>query len=278
MRLSSRSFPHPVVGNADDVPGAEFQAALEFRSDKTTFYLKATVRSSSKTLNKLIAKGAACYTLHVECGNTLFRRTFDFNATEHEVPIQASLLHGDVEVNAFVRAKSAIPKYAVDGAHEDYGDATFAVSPGDVLAVGDGYLFDANHDTDALRRVGALMEVEQSPKPGDQPMEADFYKDKIVILLCESDFVAYRELKVDAKLNGHLTTTLVLPVLIEAIHRLDDEDDGQDFKWGRILRQRIDALPPGSKSDALQKAQALLVGPIHRALTTAKAYSAATGE
>ncbi len=279
MKLSSRSFPHPVVGNADDVPGAEFQATLEFRSDKTNFYLKATVRCSSRTLNRMVAKGTACHTLHVECGNTLYRRTFDFAEADCEVPIPVAQLHGDVEVNAFVRAKAAVSDYAVEGAHEDYGEATFPVAPGDILAVGDGQVFDADHSVDALRRVGALMEVEQSPLPGEQPMEADFGQDKIVILLSEPDFALYRVLKTHTDLNGHLTTTLVLPVLIEALHRLDDrEDDAGRFKWARLLRQRIDALPDDARSDALKTAQALLVRPIHRALTTAKVYADRTAE
>ena len=47
MRLSNRSFPHPVVGNGDDVPNVEFQVTFEFTSDKTYFYLKATARCRS---------------------------------------------------------------------------------------------------------------------------------------------------------------------------------------------------------------------------------------
>lgn len=205
MRLSNRSFPHPVVGNVDDVPGAEFQATFDFASDKTNFYLTATVRCSSRTLTGMIRKGTACYTLHVECSNTLFRKSYDFNDPEFRVAIPATIIHDAVEVNAFVRARVAVPAYTVDGSHEDYADATFDVRPGDLLAVGDGQMFDADNSVDPLRRVGSLMVVEESPQANDHPMEADTNAhDKIRIVLCKADYEAYREMKMVPHLTSHL--------------------------------------------------------------------------
>src|SRR6266849_99742 len=54
MRLSTRSYPHPVVGNRDDVPGAAFQAIVEVTADKQTVYLDVSINSSSLTVNQLI--------------------------------------------------------------------------------------------------------------------------------------------------------------------------------------------------------------------------------
>lgn len=278
MRLSNRSFPHPVVGNGDDVPGAEFQATFEPEQDKSNFYIKVKIQCSSKTLLQAIKKGKACYTMHVECSNTLYRSVFDFNDESFRATIPTTAIHDTVEVNAFVRAKTAIPEYAVDGSHEDYGDAMFSIGPGDILAVADSYTFDADHSLDPLRKVGALMVVEQSGKPGDHSMEADFEADKIRILLCEQDFTAYGEMKAVPHLTNHLTTTLVLPVLIEAIHQLDEDDlNGEtEHKWAKVLRKRLETLSIGSAATALEKAQQLLGLPIRRALASAQTYSAAS--
>ena len=281
MRLSNRSFPHPVVGNGDngneDVPGAEFQATFESEADKSNFYVKATVRCSSKTLLRAIKKGEACYTMHVECSNTLFRRTYDFTEETYRVAIPTTAIHDTVEVNAFIRAKAAMPKYSVDGAHQDYGDATFSVGPGDILAIADGWTFDADHSVDPMRKVGALMVVEFSGKPGDHPMEADFDDEKIRILLCEQDFAAYGDMKAVPHLTNHLTTTLVLPVLIEAIHTLGDEPDiASEKKWARILRRRLEGMGLGPSASPLDKAQQLLGLPIRRALASAQTFLAAS--
>ncbi len=275
MKLSNRSYPHPVVGNADDVHDAEFQATFEFESDKSNFYLSTTVKCSSKTLLKLIAKGKACYTLHIECSNTLFRKTYDFTAEEHKVVLPGTQIHDNVEVNAFVRAVAPLANYAIEGSHEDYSGAQFTISAGDILAVADGRAFDADHDVDPLRRIGSLMVVVRSTKTGDHPMEVDYDGDpnKILILLCEGDFAAYKEMKMVPNLTSHLTTTLVLPVLIEAIHLLKGPEP-PDCKWAHVLSQRLEALDIGSAATAIEKAQRLLELPIKRALLSAQAYLA----
>jgi len=272
MRLSSRSFPHPVVGNVDDVPGAEFQATFDFSSDKTNFYLAATLICSSRTLQRMIKKKTACYTVHIECSNTLFRKIYDFDTETFRVPIPGTLVNDALEVNAFVRAKEPVEAYTVDGSHEDYAGVAFAIGPGDILAISDGQIFDANHEVDPLRRIGALIDIHQMENAGDHPMEAVFTEpDKIHIRLCEADFVAYREMKTVPHLTDHLTTTLVLPVLVEAIHLLGEEDL-QEFKWAGLLQRRIDSLNLGTAADALRIAQALLNLPIRRALASAKTF------
>jgi len=55
-------------------------------------------------------------------------------------------------------------------------------------------------------------------------------------------------------LTSHLTTTLVLPVLIHAIQMLDRPDEVQGLKWAERLQTRLDALPLSSAADALEKA------------------------
>ena len=274
MRLSNRSYPHPVVGNADDVLDAEFQATFDFESDKSNFFITAAVRCSSKTLLKLIEKGKACYTLHVECSNTVFRKTYDFTGDTHRVAIPGTMIHDTVEVNAFVRAKESLPKFVVEGSHADYADAEFAVNAGDILAIAEGQAFEADHDVDPLRRIGSLMVVVRSADPGDHQMKVEYDRDpnKIEIVLCQTDYDAYNEMKSVPNLTSHLTTTLVLPVLIEAIHILEGPD-APDCKWANMLNKRLEALDL-KEASALDKAQRLLELPIKRALASAQNFLA----
>src|SRR5258708_18546076 len=111
MKLSHRSYPHPVVGNADDVQDAAFQATIEMTTDKENIYLDVKPLCSSATLNKMIKSGVATFVTHVECSNTLFRRAFEFTEKEYRIKIPRNELNDDVEVNAFVRATKDIPGY-----------------------------------------------------------------------------------------------------------------------------------------------------------------------
>ncbi len=115
MRLSTRSYPHPVVGNRDDVPAAAFQANVEMTADKQTVYLDVSINSSSATVNQLIKEKHARYVLHVECSNTLFRRAYEFSGDSYRCAIPADNLNDAVEVNVFARAARNISEYRVRG-------------------------------------------------------------------------------------------------------------------------------------------------------------------
>lgn len=274
MRLSRRSYPHPVLGNGDDVPGAAFQATFEYSSDPQFYYIAVSAACSSMTLTKLIAKKSACYTVHVECSNTLFRKAFDFFEESTRIQIPACELNDAVEVNAFIRAVADLPMYNIADAHEDYGDTVFHARPGDILAIGEGQVFDAENSFDSLRKVGSIMVIEQSGEAGDHPMKVDFNSDKIRILLCMNDFKAYSKLKTVPVLTSHLTTTIVLPVLLEALHYVKEDSEGlQANKWFRSLERRIEILELQSEEDTLAKAQKLLDMPIRRALSAAETYA-----
>ena len=272
MKLSSRSYPHPVVGNGDDVPNAAFQAAYEYTSDKQFYFIGVTVACSSASLVKLIGKGTASYVLHVECGNTLYREAFDFSGTNKRVDIPASKLNGTVEVNCFIRATEELGKYRIDGAHDDYGSTTFEVRSGDILGVAEGQTFEAEPQ-DTLRRIGSIMVIEESPRDDEHAMEVEFSTDKIRIRLCKPDFARYKELKSIPLLASHLTTTIVLPVLTEALHFITHgEAEFEDLKWYRNLKGRMDDL--GFKEDdVLKAAQMLLDMPIRRAFASAAQYA-----
>jgi len=279
MKLSQRSYPHPVVGNRDDVPGAAFQATVEMSSDRENVYVDVATKCSSSTINQLIAKGAAKHVLHVECSNTLFRRAYDFAEPAKRISIPAECLNDAVEVNVFVRATRDLSDYAVDGAHLDYGNAKFQVREGDILAVGEGHIFHIESHFDSLRRIGSIMQIEEALEDGDLPLRVDFNGDKIRIILAKADFKDYKLLKAQEGISAALTTTIVLPVLVEALHFWKSGEAGADndsLRWMRVLRARITALELGAETDNLVLAQKLLELPLKRALVASRQLAEAT--
>lgn len=272
MKLSHRSFPHPVVGNSDDVPDAGFQATVEGTHDKTSVYIDVDIVCSSTTINELIEAGGASFAVHVECSNTLFRKAFSFKNKKHRITIPRDDLNDDVEVNTFVYALADIASYVVDGAHPDYADASFRVEAGDILAVGEGCVIQVETNFESTARVGSILQVRQGDAEGEYPMLVDLNGDKIVAILSKNDFSLYRILKAHESLAGPLATSIVLPVVIEALHSIKGEnlkaDDGR--RWVRALIRRMMALGLDQENDLLVVAQKLLELPIRRALAGAK--------
>ena len=272
MRLSARSYPHPVLGNRDDVPGVAFQAALEMSTDKQSVYMSAEVACSCEVLNALLVAGRATFVLHVECSNTLFRRAYEFRDSKHRISIPADNLNDAVEVNVFVRAAEHIPDYRIPEAHPDYADAVFNICRGDILAIGEGQIFYIESDFDSLSRIGSIMQINESPKDGDIPMEPTFDGDKIVIFLSKNDFEDYKLLKRHEEVRDPLTTTIVLPVLVEAIHILKEESDDMDDtrRWVRALVRRIKNVGLNTEMEPILLAQLLLELPVKRALSSSR--------
>src|SRR5437588_18293 len=116
MKLSHRAYPHPVVGNADDVVDTAFQCPIEVYNDGANYFIAVKVQSSSRTLTRLVERGDAIYVLHIECGNTLYRAAFEFRDAQKEIMIPGENLNATVEVNIFARAKREIRRYRVENA------------------------------------------------------------------------------------------------------------------------------------------------------------------
>lgn len=201
MKLKKRSFPHPVLGNEDDVLGAAFQAVFEVESDRDYFYLITTFQCSSATLIALIEAKKAAFVMHVECTNTVYRARLASVDCENRFAVSSGDLNGSVEVNFFICAQQDILGYQIEGAHSDYDDVSFQIRKGDILAKADGRVFDAAQDYDAVKKISTIMQIEEAPEEGDGPMRAIYEADRIRILLAKPDYRKYALLKQNARIH-----------------------------------------------------------------------------
>ena len=175
-------------------------------------------------------------------------------------------------MNFFICATDAVANYRIAGAHPDYGDAIFAVRKGDILAVADGRRFDAEKDPGALRRISSIMQIQESPEDGDVPMRLALEQHKLGIVLSKNDFAEYKLFKLQPQLLPMLTATIVVPALVEALHtvRGNAEGDGTAPRWQQNLRARLEAMNAGTDADVFVAAQQMLDLPLRRSLLLAK--------
>jgi len=254
------------------VQNATLQVTFEAASDKQNYYLRCRFDCSSQTLNQLIAEGRAAFVTHAECTNTVFRTRFGSAVPEQTHVIAGDRLNGAVEMNFFICATDSNANYRIAGAHADYGDAIFAVGKGDILAVADGRRFDAGKNTESLRRISSIMQIQESPEDGDVPMRLAVEQHKLGIVLSKHDFAEYKLFKLQPQLLPMLTSTIVLPALVEALHtvRGGGETDGNALRWQQNLRTRLETLNAGPDDDVFVIAQQILDLPLRRSLLLAK--------
>ena len=276
MKLSRRSYPHPVLGNRDDVPGAAFQPTIEVSADKQFVYIDIRIQCSSGTILDLVKAGRAAYVAHVECTNTVFRRAYEFREEREKITIPTDQLNETVELNVFAVSKETIRGYAIEAAHEDYKGAAFIIRRADILAIGETRTFLVEPQ-ESLGRIGTIMQIDCSIEDGDQPMKLDLQQQKIRVVLSKPDFEQYKILRNNEALLEIVTMAIVLPALIAALSeiRSGSGDEFEGLRWYEVLIARMDSLGLSKDSDPITAVQRLLDLPIRRTLTSAHRFAEA---
>lgn len=276
MKLSERSYPYPVIGNRDDVPGASFQATIDVAFDAETVFIDVLVATSSRTLIDLVDSEAASFAVHVECSNTLYRAVQRSTDAKFRFAISKEYLNDTVEVNVVAIAAQDIEGYSVDGQHAEYGQHSFSVRKGDILAVYPSQQFTVERDFTSFKNIDSIVTLIPAPDDSDRPMSVQYEDDKIVIMLARADFRQYGLVR-NSSLAPLLAATIVLPVVMEAVRILRDSPEEMDFRWCRAIAKRLEELEVSLRDDdPLIVAQRLLELPIKRALSCAA--SAQDGE
>ena len=201
----------------------------------------------------------------------MFRTASRLDGLQGQVVVDLSKLKDDVEVVPFVCAEKEVKKYRPEGLHTDYGDLTWTVGRGDVLAVGDMLRFSIEKQHDAIRKIGSIMQI-QKASFDEGPMEVDTgAEQKIIVRLAGRDFILYDALKRNKVYEAQLTTAIVLPALMQAIQAIGEAEEGEHAPhWARLLRRRLEDAECGEADDLVVKAQKVLDMPIRRALAKAQ--------
>jgi len=147
----------------------------------------------------------------------------------------------------------------------------FAISAGDILAVSEGFSFDADINFDMLRSMSSIMQIRERDDSEDAPMDVDLSDEKITILLSHADFENYKIIRAHKVLSDTLIATIVYPALLEALTALkDDPSDIEDTRWCRCVKRRIEHAGLSLDTPPLRLAQDILELPIKRAFMSAR--------
>jgi hypothetical protein len=278
MIVHKASFPHPVLAPfRDDVSPNDFEFSLKISWDADNWYLDVGFEYSNPTLSQLVQSYKAMHSVHLECRRNFYRELFSFQERSNRLTIKADELVGRVEVSAFVCAKEPVERYRIAGAHEDYGNSTFQIRVGDVLAVYSTQCFDAYIDYDPLKSISSILNIRRDQHRDDGPMRVETDDDIIVVTLSQNDYDKYTDLKADPAFGPLLANQVVVPSLLQCIYEIRDvselefEEGMASHRWYRsvykkLLDSGIDLRKPDRS--ALEALQSLLQLPLRRSLHT----------
>lgn len=281
-----RFLPYPQLRDDTDDIGSinedKFSLTLKFDYDGVSkFTFAAEISLNNKTIEELIEKRKAVYGLLIECPRTAFRRLFRSDKKNIEYLVNADDLFGNVEISAFVIAESDLKRYRVSGQNSDYGNSTFRITSGDILATCPHLIVDASRDFDPLNKISSIIDIRKGNEES-APMRTEFTGQKIAVILSEKDFSLYVSSRRMRNLQSLLTSTVIFPVMLHAIQFLQNlkrNDQYDEFynehRWCRSIARRLEQenLIETLDSDgeaAINAVQIILKSPVNRALNEIK--------
>lgn len=266
MKVNSKSYPHPVLGNEDDLGGFFRVAPFHYELKKEDITLNPIFNLKNAAIEELIRNGKASFVTEVECRSTFFRTSYSTGKTIDRFTIPAKLVRERVTVGFYVCADKDIPGYKPSECHPDYEGATFDIEVGDVLAVGGYTSFIAEKNFDPLRPpVSSFMSIREGGHH-EGPMQIDYENEKITIILSKADWRNYLDVRGQKLAEGMLHASIVFPVLIDAIHQVQNGNgDYIDMSWFGRLEAILDGNSLRSK-EPFEAAQKILETPLSRGL------------
>lgn len=267
--MAKKSWPYPVLdADCEDYPNCAFQATVDIKQTRTQFICDVRMDLGSATLQAAINDGNAAFAVQIHCPRTSHRQILKSKDNKFQFTLPEGTLRDDFMVQPLVVAEKSLmlasPEFA-----PTFSKMSFNIEPGYVLAIAPQITFSAEKRLDDLRNVRAIFFITRAHE-GATVVDFDFEKDRIGIVLPQSDFALYNTFRNTPPYPQLLLCSLVLPALHQALVILggDTADDAHAQRWKRVLRRCLkEAGEAGFEKDrAFEVAQKLLEQPINRAL------------
>lgn len=236
MKTDNISLPYPVLSIDDDIlPSLPDNCiSTKIDTDLRQYHVTITLSYQNRDISKLVNKGVASYTCEYECAKTMMRRCLKTQKPNFNIHIPRKDVAGRINFNCYITVVKPIPNYKNSGFNDDYANASFDMTPGDILAAFPPCHYDADIQYDKLQAAGAFMQIRKNEQIKD--VFFDITGDKIEIQMSPSHFEAYCHQAVKSAAQI-LHSSLVLNALTYAILNINEHEE---TTWGRTIKYRLE--------------------------------------
>ena len=267
-----KAWPHPVLrprAYGDDYPRAEFQVEIgvERRQGSTSVEVSADFELSDSSLLDLLRQSKARYALLIKSPKTHCRLLLESYRSSIKQSFSAGQLSGRVSLAPFLICTNALPAFRSEGWHADFGQRTFDVPAGAVLAedVDKEYWIDTADEAP----LGSIFGHKPLDTVVDGHWEVELDQDRVWIVMSAADDARYEAARkrTNNQAEGqYLMNGLYLPALLSVLKDVDQNPaEYEGYRWFASLDQRLElvgCLPLGSpNSNRLADAQKILEHP-----------------
>jgi hypothetical protein len=236
----SRSFPYPVVtiGGSDyenTIFMNEVSLGFELENSASLPKISWELNIDNESIQSLLADRKAGFVLDVLSKETLTRESFSVSPSGSK-SYAAGELYGSVEVTPYLLAIEEIPVFRPLDLNLEYGDITFEIGKGDVLAIGETFLFEIIPDTTALPDE---MVVRLSTDLDKDTYEISLSGSTIIVLAGSAVKEYWDRVHEDPAEKSHLYQSIYKDCVHVALQKIVEGDE--DSLWAKSLLSTLES-------------------------------------
>jgi len=237
MFTEGYSFPHPVLGNADDIAG-EFNFTMEFSrtDDRKLVFDNFSVGITNSYIQSLIDNGDAGCFVKVHCSSTFSTWILD---TKSKIEIDENDIVNRIDVQALVITQKEIVNYSDSSFNSQYGNEIFSLNKNEVVAISGNEIIKIPKVDEKLG-LGNIFKFNYHS--ADMPMTFQFMQDKIFINYPETRSGEHPPNQMFSSCPWTAFNIFLIPAVSEALKYIDDDlADASRWEWFTVIDQLLPA-------------------------------------
>ncbi|MGL4762500.1 MAG: hypothetical protein ACRCWG_13720 [Sarcina sp.] len=272
MQITDRQYPYPMLNFYEsDFKSSTYAVYIGLEGDSENILLDVKFDLDSAIIATLIESGKASFAIHLECGRTRYRKLMKTKNSGLLISINSKDVNGDLEVVPMIILNEDIKDYMSDEFIEDFDGESFNISKGCMLAIAESRKIMIEKEGDNSSNVPSIFSIQKKEKLENG---LDWYDntDKIIISVSEDKYQTYKLLCGNKELVGMLSILIILPVLVEIVSELkNDEDAYSECIWMDVIKSKLEKMKINIKNESpTMIAHKILEGALENSFNTIK--------
>ena len=226
----SINYPYPVIRPySEDYIDTVFEGELTVTPENDGYYIHPKFSIANTEIQSMIDEGKLTYAIEIKCVSTWFRRLVRITNNVAQ-KIDPTMIHENVELTPCIIAMEKITDFSNADFVEEYRSIKYTINPGEIVGIGQKRTFDAFYQNDIIRNGSSIVHFEGSDSLKE--LSCDFTGNLINITLPTEQFEDYKNCGYNKKKYKMLNAILSIPVVVEAIGIISNDENNPDEKSG----------------------------------------------
>lgn len=248
MSSSSFSYPHPILGNFDDILpelNAEKSVTAQTESDENYHYYQFVMTVEDETILNLISQGKAKYAVHYKCRSTRFEGCEYGTENTVTVKIPRKKVIERIDFRLFVIATESFT-YNTPSANPIFMGCSFDIHPNDPLVFFKDQWDDLDITYQVLKHYSSILVPvpDENVKGDDVRIVTD---EKIEMHFSKEAYEIFKNVN-KPEYTEEIISSYVQTALLTALFQLFTENDESNIKeidkaWVQAIVKRMKEEP-----------------------------------